>query len=140
MDLNLKYYEPKSYSRLNTIGRQNTTIDKVLTNMSVDIGSMMILRDKNELRSSGQCLRENLISDHLLLYSFIDFTPMASVRQPRIDKVTLITRVEEMNRQEISDMRKNFNFEFMSLRNKCIYNTISKNYIRPEKKLDEERI
>ena len=108
--------------------------------MSIEIGTMMILRDKNELRSSGQCLRENLISDHLLLYSYVNFTPMASVRQPRINKLTLISRVEEMSRQEIHDIRKNFSFEFLRLRNQCIYNTVSKNDIRPERKLDEEKI
>ena len=66
--------------------------------MSTELGSMMILRDKNELKSSSQCLRENLISDHLLLYAYIDFTPMASVRQPRIDKVTMITKIEGMDK------------------------------------------
>jgi len=65
---------------------------------------------------------------------------MASVRQPRINKLTLITRVEEMNRHEIHEIRKDFNIEFLRLRNECIYNTVSKNDIRPERKLDEEKI
>ena len=88
--------------------------------MSVDIGTMMVLRNYDELRSAGQCLRENLISDHLLLFSYIDFSPMSSIRQPRIDKVSIVSKAFGMSKQEINDFRKNFTEEFLRLRNNCI--------------------
>ena len=111
-----------------------------LSNTNLSTGSMMILRHEDQLKSAGACLRELILSDHLAIYTYIDLVPIKSLRQPRIDKMTMIDRTENLNRGMRTKFRQDMRLEFLKLRQSCIQNTVNKSYSRPEKHLDSAKI
>ena len=104
--------------------------------MNISLETMTALRRHDPLRHEGASLRQLILSDHLAIFTFIDMNPMTSLRQPRIDKASMVHRIEDLTKHKLNVIRNDFENEFMRLRNTCIHNTVFKENMRPEKKLD----
>ena len=48
--------------------------------------------------------------------------------------------LDSLTKQDVSDISRNFEYEFGKIRKCCIFNTVNKEFSRPEKKLDQEKI
>jgi len=91
--------------------------------MTIDTGTLAVLRPYEELRSAGASFRELVLSDHVALFTYIDMDPMPSLRLPRIDKVKMVEKVNKMFKYEINEFRKNFYKNYINLRHQFTCNT-----------------
>ena len=87
------------------------------------------------MKHEGKSLRERVQSDHLVLYWFVNMKPMISQKLPRIDKIKLIERVENLTRKKLNAFRKDPLIEFEKLRDEFKTNKI----ISIRKKIVEDR-
>ncbi len=66
MILDLKKSSPKIFTRFNTLRRENTTIDHFYSKYELKIGTLVVLRNKEELEAAKNS-RKQILSDHVVM-------------------------------------------------------------------------
>jgi len=111
-----------SYSHFNNQGRENTIIDHFYANAKLEIGSLLILHDREEIKDAGASLFKISQSDHLALYTWVKMSPAISLRQPKIDKQRMMQLYQNMNGEDLARSRRNFFDEFRKIHLRCMVN------------------
>ena len=100
--------------------------------MNCKVGSYVVLKEEsNEQLDQDRHLKSRTISDHVTIAISVKLTTMISIRVPRIDKLRMMNKIQELSKQEIKEARKNPNRYFKVLRNQMITNKIS-NYSKKQ--------
>ena len=76
----------------------NTTIDHFYHNSKINVGSVAFTKIFDPIKHHGAHLRDHIQSDHVAMYCWIDFNPMISLKQPRINKAQLLAKLDYMSR------------------------------------------
>ena len=83
---------------------------------------MVVFHDYKEEEHAGKSVWHLALSDHLLLFAWIEMEPMTSLRVPKIDKTRLIKKYEAMDKRGLMKQRQNFFAEFSKIRTNHIRN------------------
>ena len=67
------------------------------SNMNIEIGSAIVTKSPGEITDPGGSFRNQSLSDHLCLYTQLNFEPMISKRTPAIHKMNMIKRLKKIN-------------------------------------------
>ena len=103
--------------------RVNTSLEN--SNREIKPGSIVVLKDFVEAEHEGACFRDMCQSDHLAIYAWIQMESIVSLRQPRIDKLKILSYFEQSTKYDLRKLRQNFIIEFKRIRNRFIVNLIN---------------
>ena len=85
---------------------------------------MAVFHDYREIEHAGKSLKKLSLSDHLMLYTWMDINPMTSLRVPRINRLGMIKFYQQISKKDLVKHRYDFMLEFQIARNNNILNTV----------------
>ena len=85
--------------------------------VGLKLGTCAIVQEEDVLENAVQHFRSKIQSDHLMMYTWMKFSPMKSLRSPMIQKEKMMQKMRLASKRTLRDLRCDFFNVFLMMRN-----------------------